>query len=158
ASLVIPWHTALFEADTKAWTGATIFGPVITTQNYVNLQYRIQGGAGPPPPPDSMATWLNLAGNLTYSGYRLDFPPNIAGSLTSLSLTLTNYDSTQTPVLEGLGIHERIIPRFRLDYSGTIDASDWVARRDGAAMRQSGRQIRQLVQDFTASPNLAVIE
>jgi hypothetical protein len=158
ADLVLPWHTAMFEADVKATTGITVFGPIITQQNFVNLQYRIQGGSGPPPMPDAMAVWSLLTGDMNYSGFRLDCPPNMFGSMLSLLVKLTNFDSTQTPVLEGLGIHERVIPRFRLDYSGTIDASDWVARRDGAAMRQAGKSIRAIVQQFTSSPNLAVIE
>jgi hypothetical protein len=158
ASIDIPWHTAMFEADTKSWVAASIFGPQITQGNFVNLSYRLAGTAGGPPPSDQMATYVSLTGDLIYSGFRLDFPPNVNGSMISLRATLTNFDSTQTPVLEGIAIHERVIPRFRLDYSGTIDARDWVARRDGAAMRQSGRQIRQVVQQFVASPNLAVIE
>jgi hypothetical protein len=158
ASIVVPWHTGMFEADQKSFSGFTIFGPNITTTDYANLNYRISGGSGPPPPQDTMTTWTSLPGNMNYSGFRLDAPPNMYGSMLSLQLTITNYDTTRTPVFEGLGIHERIIPRFRLDYSGTIDASDWVARRDGAGIRQSGRQIREMVQSFAASPNLAVIE
>jgi hypothetical protein len=160
SDLVLPWHTALFEADLKAWLGFSIFGPAISQTDYVNFEYRLSGNAGGPPISDNslLNAWNPLTGNLNYSGFRLDTPPNLNGSMLSLLVKLTNFDTTRTPVLEGVGIHERVIPRFRLDYSGTIDASDWVARRDGAAMRQSGRSIRAMVQAFTASPNLAVIE
>jgi hypothetical protein len=158
SSIDVPWHTAMFEADLKAWTGLSIFGPQITQGNFVTFGYRLAGTGGGPPPSDQMATYVELPGDLVYSGFRLDLPPNLNGSMLSLRANLTNFDNTQTPVLEGIGIHERVIPRFRLDYSGTIDARDWVARRDGAAMRQSGVSIRALCQQFTASPNLAVIE
>jgi hypothetical protein len=158
ASIDIPWHTARFESDTKAWTGFTMVGPQITQGNFATFSYRLAGTAGGPPTSDQMSTYVDLPGDAIFSGFRLDAPPNLNGSMINLRVNLTNFDNTQTPVLEGVGIHERIIPRFRLDYSGTIDASDWVARRDGAGMRQSGRQIRALVQQFVAAPNLAVIE
>jgi hypothetical protein len=158
ASMDVPWHTAMFDADTKAWTGFSIFGPQITQGNFCTISYRLAGTAGGPPPSDVMATYQDLTGDLIYSGFRLDCPPNLNGSMLSLRINLTNFDSTQTPVLEGVGIHERVIPRFRLDYNGTIDAHDWVARRDGAGIRQSGKAIRGILQQFVSSPNLAVIE
>jgi len=61
-------------------------------------------------------------------------------------------------VIEGVGIHERVIPRFRRDFTGTINASDWAARRDGAVMRQNGTRIHDVVMQMAGSPNLAVIE
>jgi len=159
ASIVLPLHHAMFQADTKGWTGFSAFGPNLTQADHVDIAVRVAGSTGLPGTMDTdpLGELISI-GSIYGNGLRIDAPPNISGYAIQVEVSLVNDDSTRTPVIEGIGIHERVIPRFRRDFSGTINASDWAARRDGAAMRQNGTRIHQMVMQLAASPNLAVLE
>jgi hypothetical protein len=61
-------------------------------------------------------------------------------------------------VLEGIGFHARVVPDFRYDWTASIDASDYIARKDGASVRQNGRKIRDTLVQIAGQPMLATVE
>ena len=50
------------------------------------------------------------------------------------------------------------MPRFAETSPSPVDARDYVARRDGASIRQSGRVIRDLVMQAAAAPATIALE
>lgn len=159
ASIVTPLHHAMFQADIKGWTGFSAFGPNLTVADHVDINVRVAGSTGPPGTMDVDPVGpLIPIGSIVGNGLRVEAPANLSGYGLQVEVSLINDDTTRTPVIEGIGIHERVIPRFRRDFSGTINAGDWAARRDGATMRQNGSRIHSVVMQLAASPNLAVLE
>ena len=51
-----------------------------------------------------------------------------------------------------------MVPDFRYDWTLTIDARDYVARKDGSSVRQSGRIIRDTLVTLASLPNTATVE
>jgi hypothetical protein len=150
--LLMPLHHAMFQADTKQWTGVTIFGPTMELGDKVWVQYRLKGAATPP---SALPTgdFLDFGDQpMTESGGRRDPDTQIAGQAIEIKMHFQSPGSSTTPILEGLGLHERLVPRFRRDYTMTINANDFVTRRDGASTRQSGVQIRAMLEEAAAAP------
>ena len=63
-----------------------------------------------------------------------------------------------SPIVEGVGLHERLVPAFRRDFTFTVDARDMICRRDGASVRKSGRFYRDLVMRAAAAPATVALE
>jgi hypothetical protein len=155
--LVIPLHHAMFQSDNKHWTGASIFGPQMGRGNSVQLSYRVMGrsiSTGATPSGDFKA-W---SPPITANGMRSNPESPIAGKALELKIGLTNSASSDTPVLEGLGLHERLVPAFRRDYTLTVNANESIARRDGASTRQSGVTIRKWMESAAAAPASIALE
>jgi hypothetical protein len=156
AEIVFPLHHAMFQADLKHWLGFSIFGPVIRVGDEATLYYRIMASAGAPPM-DPTGDWL-LLGEFTANGQRIDAPANMVGNAVSLKLSLANSNTSTTPVLETLAIHERVVPAFKRDISGTIDGRAVISRLDGAAYRPNPVQVHRAMMDFAARPGSFAIE
>lgn len=154
--IVLPLHHALFQSDDKHWTGASIFGPRLGQANRVTLSYRVMArAAGAPAVGGAFQPWGDI---LVQNGSRSNPYPPIAGKALELRVDLTSSDETDTPVMEGLGLHERLVPAFRRDWSFTVNANDFVARRDGASTRQSGRTVRQWMETAASAPASITVE
>src|SRR5262245_6265674 len=155
--VVLPLHHALFQSDNKHWTGASIFGPTMTPGNSVALSYRVTGraidiGSGPG------GEFLNWGLPLTSNGMRANPERPIAGKALELKIGLHSTVTTETPTLEGLGLHERLVPAFRRDYGFSVNANEHVARRDGAVTRQSGVTVRRWMEQAASAPATITIE
>jgi hypothetical protein len=156
SEIVLPLHTAMFQADLKHWLGFSIFGPVLRVGDEATLYYRIMGSAGAPPT-DPSGNWL-LLGEFTQNGQRIPTPPNLAGHAISLKLALSNQDASTTPVIEILAIHERVIPAFKRDIAGTVDGRAVISRLDGAAYRPNPEQVHKAMMNAAAFPGSLAIE
>jgi len=156
SEIVLPLHTALFAADLKHWLGFSIFGPVIRVGDEATLYYRIMASAGAPPT-DPSGNWL-LAGEFVANGQRIEAPSNMAGNALSLKLSLANADTTTTPVIDTLAIHERVVPAFKRDIAGTIDGRAVISRLDGAAYRPNPDAVHKALLDAAAFPGSLAIE
>ena len=162
--MVAPLHHDMFQSDNKQFVGFSIFGPYYPTDGQVSIEYRLRGTAGMPlsTPPASTAGYLGdyLPAGPVYhfNGQRQDLANSVAGVGIEVKINLASLDTTQTPILEGVGFHERLVPAFRRDFTFTVDARDYVARRDGASTRQSGRWVRDLMTQAAAAPGTIVIE
>jgi len=156
AEIVWPLHHAGFEADLKHWMGFSLFGPVLRVGDEATLSYRIMASAGAPPT-DPTGNWL-LLGEFTANGQRIAAPSNLAGNAISLKLGLSNQDSTTTPVIDTLAIHERVVPAFKRDFQGTVDGRSVISRLDGAAYRPNSEQVHKLMMDAAAQPGSHAIE
>ena len=155
--LVLPLHHAMFQSDNKHWTGVSIFGPHLGVGNSVNLSYRVMGratGTGNTP----TGGFLNWGPVLTMNGSRSDPEQPIAGKALELKVSLNNTTTADSPTLEGLGLHERLVPAFRRDYTFTVNANEYIARRDGASTRQSGVTIRHWLETAASSPTSIAVE
>lgn len=156
AEIVFPLHHAGFQADLKHWMGFSVFGPVVRVGDEATLYYRIMASAGAPPT-DPTGDWL-LLGEFTANGQRIPAPPNLAGNAISLRLVLTNTDTTTTPVIETLAVHERVVPAFKRDLQGTVDGRWVISRLDGAAYRPDSEQVHRVMMQAAASPGSLAIE
>jgi len=156
SEIVFPLHTGMFQADIKHFMGFSIFGPVMRVGDEANLWYRIMAPAGAPPT-DPTGNWLSL-GEFTQNGQRIDAPPNLAGNALSLKVALSNSTTADTPVIEVVAIHERVVPAFRRDISGTVDGRWVISRLDGAAYRPSSEQVHKVMMDAAALPGSLTIE
>lgn len=155
--IVAPIHHDMFEADNKQWIGASCFGPYFGTDSMVSVKYRLRASAGMPPS-DPAGQFLSGTNPFTFNGQRWDFRPPIASVALEMQVLLSSSSSASTPILEGIGLHQRLVPAFRRDYAFTIDARDNVARRDGATTRQSGRKTRDVMLQAAAAPATISIE
>jgi hypothetical protein len=155
--MVAPIFTDMFEANKKQYAAVSGFGPRLNSGDNATVSYRIRGSTGAPGPMGDTA-WHPVSPPITTNGMRVDLPGNIAGIGCEFAVDLANASTSETPVFEGLGFHARVVPDFRYDWTATIDASDYVARKDGASVRQSGRQIRDVLATISAQPQLATVE
>jgi hypothetical protein len=156
SEIVFPLHHAMFEADLKHWLGFSIFGPVMRPGDEVQLYYRIMASAGAPPT-DPTGNWLYL-GEFVSNGQRIDTPPNLVGNALSLKASLQNTTTADTPVLEIVAFHERVVPAFKRDIQMTVDANGFQRRLDGAVQRFNSDQLHTSLLDFAANPGSLAIE
>jgi hypothetical protein len=156
SELVFPLHHAMFQADAKHWLGFSLFGPVLRVGDEATLSYRIMGSSGGPST-DPTGDWLTL-GEFTANGQRIPAPPNMAGNALQLKIALSNTDTTTTPVIEIVAIHERVIPAFKRDLSGTVDGRAVISRLDGAAYRPNPEDVHQAMMNAAAFPGSMAIE
>jgi|SRR5215203_3487404 len=154
--IVFPLHHAMFQADIKHWLGFSVFGPVLRPGDEVYLSYRLQASAGAVPS-DPLGDWLPL-GEFIHNGQRIDAPPNMAGNALQLRAQLFNINTDSTPVIETVAIHERVVPAFKRDLSGTVNAATFASRLDGAVMRLDSDRVHKAMMDAAASPGSMAIE
>ena len=155
--LVAPIFTDMFEANKKQYAAVSGYGPRMNWGDNATVSYRLRGSTGFPGPMGD-TTWHAVTPPITLNGQRVNLPPNVAGIACEFAVDLANLSTSETPVFEGLGFHARVVPDFRYDWTATIDARDVVARKDGASVRQSGRQIRDVLVTVSAQPYLATVE
>lgn len=156
SEMVFPLHHAMFAADLKHWLGFSIFGPVMRPGDEVQLYYRLMASAGAPPT-DPTGDWLYL-GEFTSNGQRIETPPNLVGNALSLKVSLNNTTTADTPVLEIVAYHERVVPAFKRDIQATVDANGFTTRLDGAVARLDSDALHQSMLDFAAAPGSLAIE
>jgi hypothetical protein len=156
SEIVFPLHHAMFQADLKHWLGFSCFGPVMRPGDEVQLYYRIMASAGAPPT-DPSGNWLYL-GEFTSNGQRIDTPSNLVGNALSLKAALSNVSTADTPVLEVVAYHERVVPAFKRDIQATINANGYQARLDGAVQRINSDNLHQALLDFAGNPGSLAIE
>lgn len=148
--IVMPIHHAMFQSDDKHWTGASVFGPMFAPGDRVTLEYRVMGRAVGVASPGGGFKPFGLA--ITSNGMRVNPDVPIAGRALELKIGFSTPDFEHTLALEGLGLHERLVPRFRRDYTLTVNANDAIARRDGASVRQSGVTVRGWMEQAASAP------
>lgn len=142
SKLYIPKHHAMFQADWKTTNGFSAFGPVITAADNVQINYRT----------DSAAAFTGLPGTISTPGQRLDTAGTVLGHDLDVEIVLNNTTTSDTPVVEGIGIHESVRPTLRRDFSGVVDARSYVARKDGSSSRLTAEQIRNIMVQAAGSP------
>lgn len=156
--LVLPLHHAMFQADNKHWTGVSIFGPEFAPGDSVQLSYQVkaQSSSTGSTYNDAFLPW---SPPLVANGMRSNpAVPPVSGKALELKVGLSNTVTDWTPVLEGIGIHERLVPAFRRDYTLTVNANEYIARRDGASTRQSGVTIRKWMERAASAPASVALE
>lgn len=144
-----PLHHAMFQADLKAYHGASVFGPSLTVTNFVRVQYRVSPGFGELPPVEQRA-WIELGQDFTFPGQRVQFPPTVFGAAIEVRHELLSTVSN-TPVIEGVALHEQIRPAFQLEWTWTVNARHHLARRDGVVTRQTPMDTREACAMAAAS-------
>lgn len=156
SEIVFPLHHAMFQADLKHWLGFSVFGPVMRPGDEVQLYYRIMASAGAPPM-ESTGDWVYL-GEFIHNGQRIDTPSNMVGNALSLKAALSNTNQTDTPVVEIVAYHERVVPAFKRDLQMTVDARGFQSRLDGAAVRFDSDTMHKQLLQYAAAPGSLAIE
>jgi hypothetical protein len=155
--IVTPLNHMMFQADNKQVIGGSCFGPSFPQGSTVGLSYRLRGSAGMLPT-TALGDYVDWPNPFTFNGQRLDLTESVASTAVELKVSLDSPNTATSPILEGVGLHERLVPAFRRDFTCTVDARDYVARYDGASIRQSGRSIRDLVMQAAAAPATVALE
>jgi hypothetical protein len=155
--IVTPLNHLMFQADNKQLIGASIFGPYFPTTAEVQLSYRLRSSAGSPAA-TSTGDFVDWSVPFTFNGQRLDLGNAVASTAVEVKVALDSADTATSPILEGVGLHERLVPAFKMDFTFTVNAQDYVARYDGASIRQSGRSIRDMVRQAAAAPATIALE
>jgi hypothetical protein len=185
STINLPLHHAMAQSDNKVLMGFTAFGPSLSPNDYINVSYRthesgpynvvgnnyaITGlGAGTfarfrgvtfGQARGSLfgAAQLNLLGSrFMQNGQRVDTPDGVVGKLLDIQISLVNTTSGDTPVIEGIGVHERVVPSLELDLSMTVRAADYQAKRDGSVDRKKAEEIRAALRLAAATPGSVVL-
>jgi hypothetical protein len=144
-----PLHHAMFQADAKAYRGFSAFGPRIGSQNTVRVQYRVAQQFAEMPP-NEQAPWIDLGRVFTFSGERIDLEDNVFGYAIEVRHGLESSNDS-TPVLEGMALHEQVRPAMQLEYTFTVNARRYLARRDGVIDRRTPWQIREACLQWAAA-------
>jgi hypothetical protein len=156
--IVTPLNHLMFQADNKQLIGASVFGPSFPQSATVQLAYRLRGSAGMPPSTPATSDFIAWDNPFTFNGQRLDLGQSIASTAVEIKVSLDSADTATSPILEGVGLHERLVPAFKRDFTFTVDARDYVARYDGASVRQSGRSLRDTLLQAAAAPATIALE
>ncbi len=146
-TFVLPLHTAILQADTKAWHGFSVFGPSLSATDYAQISYRTDLGAG----------YTALGTSFTTPGQRVDAPDGTSGKLLDVQGTLVNAANTSTPVLEGVAIHEQILPALKLTYDLVALARGYLARHDGSVDYRTAEQIRDAVNTAASATGFVTL-
>jgi hypothetical protein len=154
--IVFPLHTAMFSADIKHWLGFSLFGPGMNPGDEVQLYYRLMASAGSPPL-DPTSEWLYI-GEFIKNGQRIPAPANLTGNGLSLKAVLLNTNQQDSPVIEVVAIHERVVPAFKRDLQFTFDARGFQTRLDGATVRYDSDRAHKVLMDFASAPGSMAIE
>jgi hypothetical protein len=157
SSIALPLHTDMFQVDQKQTIGFSVHGPYFPVGARVTISYRQRGATAGLPTSDPAGDFVTLGNPFTFNGQRQDSPAPIAGVALEVLVGLQG-TPTDTPILEGVGLHERLVPAFRRDFTFTVDARDSISRRDGASVRKSGRYYRDLVMQAAAAPATLALE
>jgi len=155
-SVTFPLHHAMFEADLKHWLGFSVFGPYMAPGDRIDLSYRIMASASGPGT-DPTGNWLPL-GTFTANGQRIEAPPNLVGNALQLQASLSNTTTADTPVIDTIAYHERVVPAFKRDLQMTVDARNYQSRLDGAVVRFNSDQIHNAMIDYASQPGSLSIE
>lgn len=149
--MVLPLHHANYQADRKQWVGFSGFGPVFDQGDTVTVRYRLAGSAGMP---SALPTgdYEVVDPPITFNGQRVEMNKQVAGYSLDVRLDFAGASTSHTLALEGVGVHERLVPQFRRDFSFVADANDVIARRDGSSTRRSGAHIRDMLMQAAAQP------
>lgn len=131
-----PLHTLMAEAVNKHWRAFEAFGPRVTFSDAVGVTFRT----------NTDAEWTDLGEDFTAPGVRRNLPSSVVSRYLNFRAYLKNGGPDSTPILEGLGLAEQIVPDFLLEFNPTIAAATGVPRRDGVADRRTGEEIRAQLQ------------
>ena len=145
-----PLHHAMFQADAKSYRGFSVFGPRIDAQNTVRVQYRLVRRSVEAAPPAQQTPWQEVAPAFTHSGQRIDLQDDIFGYALEVRHALVSANQS-SPVLEGLALHEMVRPSLLLEYTWTVNARAYLARRDGVIDRRTPWQIKESAMSWAAT-------
>ncbi len=182
STMYVPIHHAMFQADWKSYSGFSVFGPVLNASDFARIRYRteltkpyatlstpftspaqrvdVSTDITRTSVPGTVAQFIgvtvgSLAGTTVGSlktRQNTDLQQSTAGKFVDVKIELINSSAADTPVIEGIGIHESVRPRLKLDFSGIVDARGFVAKLDGSTDRRTGDDVRDLILQAAGAP------
>ncbi len=145
-----------------AFNSATHIGRVILINGFERVVRTVTSGtvlqfSGQPMAGGSGLGWSlygTVAAKYTISGQRTDFQSanDVHAKVIYVKVLMGNEDTDQTPILDGVAIHEAIHPAFILQYEFQVKAHNNVARRDGSVTRRRADTIYDTLKDAVALP------
>lgn len=161
----LPIHHSGFRADNKLYHGMTAMGPRLTNTEWVEIEYRLDIT-------NDLAEWVLVyptAPKFTIPSQRLPFTTDEVNDpkfskLIQFRVKLVKDPSISmsplnvSPVIEGVVIHESIRPSFSREFTMSVKAASFLARRDGLVDRRRGTQIRDaLLQECAETGPVTIL-
>lgn len=154
----LPRHHGGYRVDQKGFIGYSVPATFLNANNYAKIAYRTDPTASfvPHVLPNGGAALYTLPGQ------RVDYTEQtkIAARLLDVRVTLEKgigAATTETPILDGLVIHERVRPNAVFDYSFQVIASNYAVKHNGTVDRRSAKQIRDAMKAAVASVNTVAV-
>jgi hypothetical protein len=159
----LPQHHSRFRADYKLWHAMTAFGPHLTETEWVTIEYRTDVT-------DPSAQWIPVDptdSRFTLNGQRHNLTDNEVqdpryGRSLLMRIKLDKYPETtgqpdtpysnlnETPVLEGIAVHESIRPAFSREYAFSIKLGSFLPLRNGTVDRRRSEHVQQVLLQICA--------
>jgi len=144
----LPTHHSNFRADNKLWHGITALGPRLNTTEWIEVEYRLDVS-------NPLAAWTQVNPSepkFTRPSQRLPFTEDelenpIWGKLIQIRVKLVKDPDLGTsparfsPLIEGIAIHESIRPSFSREFTMSVKAGSYLARRNGSVDKRRGAAI-----------------
>lgn len=161
----LPIHHTGFKADNKLWHAITVMGPRLTATEWVEIEYRRDVtndlAAWTLVSPDA-PTFTLPAQKRAFTADPVDNP--IYGKMIQFRVKLVKDPSLSaspaflSPVIEGFAIHESIRPSFAREFTFSVKAASFLARRDGLVDRRRGSVILEgLLAECSRTRPVAVL-
>lgn len=154
----LPQHHSQFRADNKLWQAITVFGPHIREDAWATIEYRTDVAF-------STADWKLVDEDdprYTIIGQRHAFTDEevlhpVYGRTLDLRIKLDKYpppaegappdtkysEWNDTPILEGVAVHEAIRPAFSREFTFSIKLGSFLPKRDGTVDRRRSELVQQ---------------
>jgi len=154
----LPIHHSRFRADNKLWHAMTAFGPHLTESEWATIEYRTDITW------DASQWYLvdEATPRFTVTGQRHNVTENevlnpVYGRALGLRVKLEKYPQLppspppdtkysnleETPVLEGIAVHESIRPAFSREFTFSIKLGSFLPKRDGTVDRRRSELVQQ---------------
>jgi hypothetical protein len=148
----LPTHHSGFRADNKLWHAVTTPGPRLTNTEWIEIEYRLDVA-------NDLSEWVLVSPNdpkFTLPSVRKAFTDDevanpVSGKFLQIRVKLVKDPDLSaspvnlSPITEGIIIHESIRPSFSREFTFSIKAATFLARRDGIVDRRRGSDIRDAI-------------
>lgn len=140
--LRVPLFTGGFIVDPKALYSVVVDGPLLTSSNYLQVEYAA----------DPQAAYTALGTDFDSTRESADFPNNTSGVLVAFRFILKSTSSSATPQVAAVGIHHAWRGEPRDVYSFFVLAEDGLQRPDGGRYPIGRTKIMSLLDTARSTP------
>jgi hypothetical protein len=147
--IYLPTHHSGFRADNKLWHAITAMGPRLTTTEWIEVEYVLDTS-------NDLADWVPVFPDdpkFTLPSQRRAFTADEVADPKSSKLmnlrvklekdpSLSLSPANLSPLIEGIVIHESIRPAFSREFTFSIKAGTFLARRNGMVDRRRGASLK----------------
>ena len=144
-----PSHHVGYRSDYKHYRGVSVVGPRLTNTEWAEVDYRMDTN-------NETAAWIPLSVDnpaFTLPNQRKNFATDSApyGQAIQLRVKLVKDSdpgaspANQSPIIEGIAVHQAIRPAMSLEYVFSIRAASFIPKYNRTTDRRRGYQIRDAI-------------